>query len=61
MPVLLIGSDEDLYFPETLTKETTSPISDCTLRLYEGKSHLEAAMDESIAGDILTFVRPASI
>ena len=59
VPVLLIGGDEDAYFPEALTQETADLIPNCTLRLYEGKGHLDAAMDKRIAGDILRFIGQA--
>ena len=59
VPVLLIGGDEDAYFPEGLTRETADLIPNCTLRLYQGKGHLDAAMDKRIAGDILRFIGQA--
>jgi len=31
----------------------------CTLCLYQGKGHLDAAMDKRIAGDILRFIGQA--
>ena len=56
VPVLLIGGDRDAYFPEPLMRETASLIPDCTLRLYEGKGHLGAAVDERTAKDVLAFI-----
>lgn len=57
VPVLLIGGDNDAYFPEALMRETADLIPNCTLRLYEDAGHLQAAMDKRIATDILDFVR----
>ena len=56
VPVLLLGGTEDDYFPESLMRETADLIPDCTLRLYEGKSHLSAGMDPRVPEDILEFV-----
>ena len=60
VPVLLIGGDEDAYFPEALTRETASLIPNCTLKLYEGQGHMQAAMDKRIAPDILAFIKSAA-
>ena len=59
VPVLMIGGDQDVYFPEALARETADLIPNCTLRLYEGKGHLDAGIDKRIAGDILEFIGPA--
>ena len=56
VPVLLLGGDKDHYFPEELMRETAELIPDCTLRLYEGKGHLGAAMDGRLIGDVLAFI-----
>ena len=60
VPVLLVGGDKDHYFPEELMRETAELIPDCTLRLYEGKGHLGAAVDERLVGDILAFIDRAA-
>ena len=57
VPVLLLGGDKDGYFPEPLMRETADLIPNCTMRLYEGASHMQAAMDKRVASDILEFVR----
>ena len=56
VPVLLIGGDEDVYFPEALARETADLIPNCTLRLYEGKGHLDAGLDKRVPEDILAFI-----
>ncbi len=56
VPVLLIGGDRDVYFPEALMRETAALIPDCTLRLYEDAGHMQAALDKRVATDILAFV-----
>ena len=61
VPVLLIAGTDDMYFPLEVIEETAELIPDCTLRLYEGKSHVAAASDSRIASDILEFInRPQS-
>jgi len=56
VPVLMIGGDEDVYFPEALARDTAELIPDCTLILYPGKGHLGAATDPRIGPDILGFL-----
>ncbi len=55
-PVLMLSGTDDSYFPEALTRETAALIPDCTLKFYEGKGHIGAAMDERVAEDILAFI-----
>lgn len=56
VPVLLIAGDKDTYFTEALTRETSSLIPNCQLRMYAGKGHVDAAIDRRVADDILAFV-----
>ena len=56
VPVLLIGGDADFMFPEGYLDETASLIPDCTLRVYEGKDHMQAISDERLCPDILEFI-----
>ena len=56
VPVLLIAGDQDFYFSKQDTLETQALIPDCQLRMYEGKGHIEAAVDKRIVPDILEFI-----
>jgi pimeloyl-ACP methyl ester carboxylesterase len=56
IPVLLIGGDADFMFPEGYLDETASLIPDCTLRVYEGKDHMQAVSDERLCPDVLAFI-----
>ncbi len=55
-PVLLIGGTSDYYFPEDIYRETARLIPNCTLRLYEGKGHMEAIDDRRFVDDIRAFI-----
>jgi pimeloyl-ACP methyl ester carboxylesterase len=55
-PVLLVGGDEDVYFPEQIMAETARLIPDCTLKLYAGRGHMRVASDAGVAQDVLGFV-----
>jgi pimeloyl-ACP methyl ester carboxylesterase len=57
VPVLLIAGENDVYFPPTIIEETTRLIPDCTLKMYEGKSHVGAIRDKRLTHDILVFVK----
>ena len=57
VPVLLVAGDRDEYFPREILEETARLIPDCTLRIYEGKGHMGAAMDPRLPQDVLDFVR----
>jgi pimeloyl-ACP methyl ester carboxylesterase len=56
VPVLLIGGGEDQFFTRRDIEETAQLIPDCTLRIYEGKDHLAAVMDERLPEDVFDFV-----
>ena len=55
VPVLLIGGDQDHYFPLETIEETARLIPDCTLRIHEGKGHVRVAGDPQVARDIVAF------
>lgn len=55
VPVLLIGGDQDIFFPADIIEETARLIPDCTLRLYAGKGH-DVFSDRRVPGDMLDFV-----
>ena len=38
-PTLVVGGNEDPFFPEDLLRETAEKIPDATLRVYEGAGH----------------------
>jgi len=57
VPVLLVGGDEDLYFPKEVYEETARLIPDCTLRMYEGAGHFGVTRDKRFPQDVLDFVR----
>jgi len=59
-PVLLVGGGQDLFFPREVIEETARLIPDCTLRIYEGKGHLQAASDKRLPRDLLAFVSQRS-
>ncbi|NIB42438.1 alpha/beta hydrolase [Pseudomaricurvus alkylphenolicus] len=56
IPVLMISGDKDYWFSEALTLETAELIPGCQLKMYQGKGHLDAAMDPRSAEDILEFI-----
>lgn len=56
VPVLLIGGDEDFYFPVSMIEQTARLIPDCTLKIYRGKGHVGAIRSGQLATDILEFV-----
>jgi pimeloyl-ACP methyl ester carboxylesterase len=56
VPVLLIGGDQDEFFPPDIVEETARLIPDCTLRLYAGKGHEQVFTDRRLPEDILDFV-----
>ena len=39
VPILIMGGDNDLYFPLEYYKKTAELIPQATLRIYEGKGH----------------------
>ena len=57
VPVLLIGCDRDFEFPKEVYEETGRLIPDCTLRIYEGKTGIQAGTDKRLPQDVLEFVR----
>jgi hypothetical protein len=57
VPVLLIGCDRDFEFPKEVYEETARLIPDCTLRIYEGKTAVQAGSDKRLPQDVLEFVR----
>jgi pimeloyl-ACP methyl ester carboxylesterase len=59
VPVLLISGDRDDYFPKDVMEETARLIPDCTLTVYEGKSHEGAIMDKRLCRDVLGFAGSA--
>ncbi len=56
VPVLLIGGDADFMFPDDYLEETARLIPDCTVRVYEGKDHIQAFSDERLSKDVLAFI-----
>ena len=57
VPVLLVGGDQDLYFPKEIYEETARLIPACTLRMYEGIGHVGAVRDKRFPQDVLDFVQ----
>lgn len=56
VPVLLVGGDQDPYFPKEMYRETAQLIPDCTLRLYEGKGHEGLLSEKRFVQDVLAFI-----
>ena len=56
MPVLLVGCDRDFDFPKEVYEETARLIPDCTLRMYENETVLQAGSDKRLPRDVLDFV-----
>ncbi len=56
VPLLLIGGTEDVIFEKATVEETARLIPDCTLRMYEGKSHEGTWWDPRFCADVLDFV-----
>jgi pimeloyl-ACP methyl ester carboxylesterase len=56
VPVLLIGCDRDFDFPKEVYEETARLIPDCTLRMYENETVLQAGSDKRLPRDVLDFV-----
>ena len=57
VPVLLIGCDRDFEFPKEVYEETARLIPDCTLRIYENKTGIQAGSDKRLPQDVLEFIR----
>ena len=57
VPVLLVGADQDFYFPEELLDETAGLIPNCTYKLYRGKNHLQTIYNRQFPKDVLQFVQ----
>jgi len=57
VPVLLIGCDRDFDFPREVYEETARLIPDCTLRIYENATVMQAGSDRRLPQDVLEFVR----
>jgi pimeloyl-ACP methyl ester carboxylesterase len=56
VPVLLVGGDKDDYLPISMIEETARLIPDCTLKIYEGKSHMGTIRNRQFGPDILDFI-----
>jgi pimeloyl-ACP methyl ester carboxylesterase len=56
IPVLLVGGDQDPYFPKEMFQDTAGLIPDCTLRLYEGKGHEGLLSEKRFVQDVLAFI-----
>jgi hypothetical protein len=57
VPALLIGCDRDFDFPREVYEETARLIPDCTLRINEKATVIEAGSDRRLPQDVLEFVR----
>ena len=56
VPVLLLCSDRDVFFPKDVIAETAGLIPDCTLIWYEGQGHPKVAFaSRRVAHDVLAF------
>jgi len=60
VPILLIGGTADVMFEKATVEETARLIPDCTLRMYEGKSHEGTWWDPRFCADVLDFVEQPS-
>jgi pimeloyl-ACP methyl ester carboxylesterase len=54
IPVLVMGDDQDLYFPIKFFRETTNLIPGATLKIYSGKGH-NLSGDKVISQDIIVW------
>ena len=54
-PVLILCGDEDEFFSPAAVQETADLIPDATVRFYEGKNHMRAAMSGRIPADVLAW------
>jgi pimeloyl-ACP methyl ester carboxylesterase len=57
VPVLLVGADQDFYFPEELMDETARLIPNCTYKLYRDKNHLQTIYNKQFPKDVLQFLQ----
>ena len=55
VPTLVIGGDQDFFFPAELYRETAAGIPNAKLILYEGLGH-SAALSKRFAEDVLAFL-----
>jgi len=55
VPTLVIGGDQDFFFPVELYRETAAGIPNAKLVLYEGVGH-NAVASKRFAEDILEFL-----
>jgi len=56
VPTMLIGGNEDFFFPAELYRKTAAGIPNARLILYEGLGH-NAGFDKRLNSDILAFLR----
>lgn len=56
VPTLVIGGDQDFYFPAELYRETAKGIANAKLILYEGATHTDFRKEKQFAQDVLAFL-----
>jgi pimeloyl-ACP methyl ester carboxylesterase len=56
VPVLIVGGTADYYFPEENMRETHRLIKNSTLKLYEGKGHIDTLSDKRFVRDLREFI-----
>ena len=56
VPTLVIGGDQDFYFPAELYRETAKGIVNAKLILYEGATHADFRKEKQFAQDVLAFL-----
>lgn len=55
VPTLVVGGDQDIFYPATLLRETAAGIPNARLILYEGLGH-GAMFTKQLARDVLAFL-----
>ncbi len=56
VPILMICGDSDIYFTLDSIKETANLISNCKLKIYKGKGHMNTLSDKQLIPDIQKFI-----
>lgn len=55
-PTLLIGGDQDCYYPPDLVKQTAERIPHVQMIMYQGRGHRDTFTDRRLYNDIIAFL-----
>jgi pimeloyl-ACP methyl ester carboxylesterase len=61
IPVLVIGGDQDRYFPLDAFEETARSIPGAILRIHRGQGHMRVLGSRAAARQVVKFARSESV